>query len=110
MTEVIPIAAIFAAILFFGLWRVERARADRAQGNAALLTVQLDQQSQQLQSLTTIVQDLDGGVEARIAEHTRLSLALQKDHTLTRERPELVVYLNRNNSLYYALQRSLPGR
>ncbi|CAN7645621.1 hypothetical protein [Massilia sp. LjRoot122] len=110
MTDAMLIGATLAAILFFGLWRVERTKAGRALDDAALLTNQLDQQRQHMNALTGVLLELDGGVEARVEEHAQLALALQKDSAFLRDRPELAVYLNRNNSLYCELQKILPGR
>ena len=110
MTDAILIGTTLAAVVFFGLWRVERTKARKARNDAALLTIQLDQQRERMDALTGVLLELDGGVQARVEEHAQLALALQKDCSLVRDRPELVVYLNRNNSLYCALRKILPRR
>lgn len=110
MTNAIFIGTTLAAILFFGLWRLERIRAGKALADAAQLTIQLHQERQHMNALTGMLLELDGEVDARVEEHAQLALALQKEHALLRDRPELAVYLNRNNSLYFALRKILPGR
>lgn len=104
------LGATLAAILFFCLWRLERIKADRALAGAGQLAIKLGQERQHMNALTGQLLELDGEVKSMAEEHAQLALTLHKDCAFLRERPELAVYLNRNNSLYCALRKIVRAR
>lgn len=97
-------SAAAAAGVFCVLWKVERAKRCAAQAKVAQLALANLAQHNHLTALNEILMTFDGGIAARVEEHTELALALQQlAMPLVHAAPGLVIYLNRNNQLHRAL-------
>ena len=105
-------SAAAVAAVFCALWKMERAKRCAAQAKVAKLALENRAQHQELTAIHEILATFDGGIAARVEEHTELALVLQQQAMpLVHAAPGLAIYLNRNNQLHRALLKvTFPRR